>query len=110
MSILPIGGVLSAIQPAAVTQATSATAGADVAGSASTGAGSFGDILSKALDNVCGLQETANTNAIQAATGGGTNVHDVMISASEAQLATQLTVAVRDKAVTAFNSIMQMPV
>jgi flagellar hook-basal body complex protein FliE len=33
-----------------------------------------------------------------------------MIAATEASLATELTVAVRNKAVEAFNSIMSMPV
>ena len=33
-----------------------------------------------------------------------------MIAATEASLATELTVAVRNKAVEAFNSIMHMPV
>ncbi|MDQ1499053.1 MAG: flagellar hook-basal body complex protein FliE, partial [Actinomycetota bacterium] len=45
-----------------------------------------------------------------AATGDLTNVHDYMIAATEASLATQLTVAVRNKAVEAFNQIMNMGV
>ena len=39
-----------------------------------------------------------------------TDVHDYMIASTEAQLATQLTVAVRNKAVDAFNEIMRMQV
>ena len=39
-----------------------------------------------------------------------TNIHDLTIATTEAELATQLTTAVRDRAVAAFNSIMSMPV
>ena len=37
-----------------------------------------------------------------------TDVHDYMIAANEASIATQLTVAVRNKALDAFTEIMRM--
>jgi len=37
-------------------------------------------------------------------------VSDYVVAATEAQLATQVTTAVRNKAVEAFNDIMRMPV
>lgn len=79
--------------------------------SAATGdAAGFGDMVTKAVSNLQDLQSTSDTLATQAATGELTNVHDYMIAATEAQLATELTVAVRNKAVEAFNQIMGMQI
>jgi len=68
----------------------------------------FGQTLTHAMDSLSGAQTKADNLAVQAATGDLTNVHDYMIAATEASLATQLTVAVRNKAVEAFNQIMNM--
>ena len=76
----------------------------------SSGTQSFGHTLVKALDGLQGAQTKADGLAVQAATGDLTNVHDYMIAATEASLATELTVAVRNKAVEAFNQIMNMAV
>jgi flagellar hook-basal body complex protein FliE len=85
------------------------TVAAGAAGAAS-GTQSFGQTLVKALDGLQGTQTKADGLAVQAATGDLTNVHDYMIAATEASLATELTVAVRNKAVEAFNQIMNMGV
>jgi flagellar hook-basal body complex protein FliE len=88
-------------------------AGADVATGAAgavAGAPHFGQSLVKALDGLQGAQTKADGLAVQAATGDLTNVHDYMIAATELSLATELTVAVRNTAVEAFNQIMNMPV
>ena len=77
---------------------------------AATGSNGFGNALTNALDTLQQTQSTADTLATQAAVGDGTNVHDYMIAANEAQLATELTVAVRNKAVEAFNQIMGMQI
>ena len=47
---------------------------------------------------------------MQAATGDLTDVHNYTIAATEASLQTELTVAVRDRAVEAFNEIMRMQI
>jgi len=85
------------------------TVAAGAAGAVS-GTQSFGQTLVKALDGLQGTQTRADGLAVQAATGDLTNVHDYMIAATEASLATELTVAVRNKAVEAFNQIMNMGV
>jgi flagellar hook-basal body complex protein FliE len=93
---------------------TGASAGAAAAESAAAGAANgtqgFGQTLTKALDNLQATQTKADNLAVQAATGDLTNVHDYMIASTEASLATQLTVAVRNKAVESFNQIMNMAV
>ena len=80
------------------------------AGRRRSGDAGFGAVLGKALDGLQATQTKADSLAVQAATGDLTNVHDYMIAATEASLATELTVAVRNKAVEAFNQIMNMAV
>jgi flagellar hook-basal body complex protein FliE len=94
-----IGGVTgpSAITPVNGTNAASGAGGADFAGQ-----------LAKGLDSLQGMQSKSDDLAVKAATGSLTDVHDYMIASTEAQLATQLTVAVSNKAVAAFNDIMRM--
>jgi flagellar hook-basal body complex protein FliE len=65
-------------------------------------------MVSQGLEKLQGLQNTSDNLAVQAATGNLTDIHDYMIAANEASVATQLTVAVRNKAVDAFNEIMRM--
>ncbi len=60
------------------------------------------------LDGLQGTQDNADGLAVQAATGNLTDIHNYTIAATEAQLMTELTVAVRDKAVAAFEEIMRM--
>ena len=56
------------------------------------------------------LQATSDDLAVKAATGDLDDIHDYTIAATEASVATQLTVAVRNKAVEAFNEIMRMQI
>jgi flagellar hook-basal body complex protein FliE len=74
-----------------------------------TGAAGFADLLSGAVDNLGALQSKADALGVQAATGTLQNPHDYLIAATEASLTTQMTVAVRNKALEAFNEIMRMP-
>jgi len=70
----------------------------------------FGSMVLDGLDRLEGLTDRADGLAVEAATGNLDNIHDYTIAASEAQVATQLTVALRNKAVEAFNEIMRMQV
>ena len=83
------------------TDATQATTGTDA---------DFGDLLVKSIDSVEAMGDKASDLSVQAATGDLDAIHDYTIAATEAQVATQLTVAVRNKAVDAFNEIMRMSV
>lgn len=95
-----LSGVLAAAGAAATTPSTAGAGAAD--------AGSFAATLTRSLENVQAMQGSADKLAVQAASGDLTNVHDYMIAATEAKLATELTVTVRNKAVEAFNEIMRM--
>jgi flagellar hook-basal body complex protein FliE len=100
---LPIGAVsATAVSPVAAGAAPAATAS-----TATSGAGFAGE-LGRGLDWLQQTQSTADNLAVKAATGDLTDVHDYMIASAQASLATELTVAVRNKAVDAFNEIMRM--
>lgn len=107
MSIAPIGGWAATAVATPVSPALRAP-GTDAA-EATTGSG-FAEALGKGLAAVQDAQSTSNDLAVKAATGDLTDVHDYMIASTKASLATELTVAVRNKAVEAFNDIMRMPV
>jgi flagellar hook-basal body complex protein FliE len=77
-------------------------------GPAAATSGDFASTLSASLENLQGMQTKTDNLAVQAATGQLTDVHDYIIAATEANLATQLAVAVRNKALDAFNEIMRM--
>jgi flagellar hook-basal body complex protein FliE len=72
--------------------------------------GDFGKTVVDALDNLEQTQKKSDDLAVKAATGDLNDVHDYMIAATEASVQTELTVAVRNKAVEAFNEIMRMQV
>ena len=96
-------GVTGATSP---TEPTAATGGAQGAGGA--GGDSFTNMLGGALDSLDATQANADNLATQAATGSLTNVADYMTVADEANIQTQLTAAVRNNALQAFQSIMGM--
>lgn len=70
----------------------------------------FGDLVIDGLERLEGVQDKADKLAVQAATGDLASMHGYTIAATEAAVTTQLTVAVRNKAIDAFNEIMRMPV
>ena len=107
MPIGSIAGVAGAL-PTLPTLPTGPTEGAGAARAA--GGADFGHAFTGALDNVAQLQGKADGLAVQAATGDLQDVHDYLIASTQASLATELTVAVRNKALESFNSIMNMPV
>ena len=82
--------------------------GADGTGGTGGVAPANGNVFTDMLNNVQASQDSADSLAVQAATGTLTDVHNYTIAATEAQLTTDLTVAVRDRAVEAFNEIMRM--
>ncbi|NHC47093.1 flagellar hook-basal body complex protein FliE [Motilibacter aurantiacus] len=68
----------------------------------------FATALSNGIESLQAAQSKSDQLAVQAATGDLQDLHDYTIAATEASLATSLTVAVRDKAVAAFQEIMRL--
>ena len=75
-----------------------------------TASGEFGNMLTQGIEKLEGLHDKSDTLAVQAATGDLSDIHDYMIASTEAGVATEMTVAVRNKAVEAFTEIMRMQV
>jgi flagellar hook-basal body complex protein FliE len=94
-------GQIGPVGPLGQTAGPQAVGGAD---------GEFGSLVLDGLDRLEGLTDKADNLAVEAATGNLENIHDYTIAASEASVASQLTVALRNKAVEAFNEIMRMQV
>jgi flagellar hook-basal body complex protein FliE len=97
----PIGAI-SGVSPVLAPAATG------TAGAAGSGGANFAATLSRGLESLQGTQTKSDNLAVKAATGDLQDAHDYMIASSEASLAMQLTTAVRNKALDAFNEIMRM--
>jgi flagellar hook-basal body complex protein FliE len=69
---------------------------------------SFAGMLSRGLESVQGMQAKADTLAQQAADGTLQDPAQYTMAANEASLGLQLTLAVRNKAMEAFQEIMRM--
>lgn len=85
------------------------TQGAGAVQSATSGK-EFGDMVLDGIDRLEGVQDKVDQLAVQAATGDLTNIHDYTLAATEADVTTKLTVAVRNKAIESFTEIMRMQV
>jgi flagellar hook-basal body complex protein FliE len=107
-SLLPLTGATgTAASDPSFTATTAPSVGQGVQGP--TGP-QFGQLLANGVQGLEAMNDKTDTLAVQAATGDLGAIHDYTIAATEASVATQLTVAVRNKAVEAFNEIMRMQV
>ena len=103
-----IGGFTPYVAPTLPTTGSSSVVSSS--GTAKTSGAAFGDMVLDGLDKLEGVQDKADTLAVQAATGDLNDIHDYTIAATEASVTAQLTVAVRNKALESFNEIMRMPI
>lgn len=77
---------------------------------AESGKGTFGNVVTQALDSLQSLQARADAAAVDYVAGGQTELHDVMIATEQANLGFQLTLQLRNKVVEAYQEIMRMQV
>ena len=116
MSISPIAGISGFGGASAISALTGLGGATGVTGATgATPAGATGSIspasfldASKAVDSLQAMQSNATALGIKAVTGDLDDVHDYTIAASQASVALELTVAMRNKAVEAFTEIMRM--
>lgn len=91
--------------------ATSAGTGLSAAGTASAAAKTdvpFSDLLKDAVGKVDSLEAQAESAVTGLMTGSGVDVHTAMIATEKASMAFELSLAVRNKAVQAYQQVMGM--
>lgn len=98
----PISGITSAIASSAGT-----AAGINVTAKSSE-ATPFSDLLTDSVGEVNSLQDQAATAVKGLMTGSGVDVHQAMIATEKASMAFELALAVRNKAVQAYQQVMSM--
>lgn len=77
--------------------------------SAATGTGvPFAGLLKNAISSVQGLEDQAATQVEGLMTGQGVDIHQAMIATQKADMSFEMALAVRSKAVAAYQQIMQM--
>lgn len=87
------------VAPTATPASTGASSGSGVVGQ-------FGSML----DQLAASQNKADSLAVQAASGDLSSIQALTMASTEAQLMTQLTVTIRNRALDAFRDIMGMQV
>ena len=70
--------------------------------------GGFGDVLKNAINQVQGLQGSADQQVNTLLSGGNADMSKVMISVEKADVAFQLMMQVRNKIVSAYQDIEKM--
>lgn len=102
MSIPAIGALsLAGVTP----QLPAVTSTAAASGSSGSG---FAAALTGAVDNLQQLQSTSDAANVQAVTGNLNDIQDATVAAARVETTVQLAATLRNQAVDAFNTIMNM--
>ena len=68
----------------------------------------FSDLLTDAIGKVSQLEDQARTAVDGLITGSGVDVHQAMIASEKASMAFEMALAVRNKAIQSYQSVMSM--
>jgi flagellar hook-basal body complex protein FliE len=68
----------------------------------------FGDLLKDAVSRVNQLEEQARMAVDGLMTGSGVDVHQALVASEKANMAFELALAVRNKAIQSYQSVMSM--
>lgn len=79
-------------------------------GSSATNATSFSDTLTQSLERVNELQGVAEDKRVAFEMGEDVSIAEVMLAKERASIAFEATLQVRNKVLSAYQEIMQMPV
>jgi flagellar hook-basal body complex protein FliE len=100
-AIPPISGIPAFVQPASPIQK---------APEAPTQDGSFASSVRKALESVSAAEHEVDRIAVDIASGGESEVHELMVASAKASLSVDLLVQVRNRAVESYQEIMRMQI
>lgn len=106
--MLPLVNSVSGAIPGMTGMAGSGSPAAFAASGGSAAPGPFADLMSDAIGQVSTLQDEANSTVQGLMSGTGVDVHQAMIATQKASMAFELTLAVRNKAVQAYQSVVGM--
>lgn len=98
----------SFVDPSPQIQPAGATNGAGATTSPVSAAAGFTQALSSAIGSVAGLQQNADQAAAGLAMNNGTDISQAMIAMEQASLGMNMAVTVRDKAVEAYQTLINM--
>jgi flagellar hook-basal body complex protein FliE len=70
----------------------------------------FFDELSKSFNSVNEMQKVSDKMALELASGKSENIHETMLSITQAELSFNFLVQLRNKALEAYQDVMKMPV
>ena len=96
------------IDPIRAAQIVGEAAGTDLTASQTDPAESFENLLLKSLSEITETEGTVQDDVIRLATGTTDGLHNITINAAKADLAIQMVVSVRNKALEAYNEIMRI--
>jgi flagellar hook-basal body complex protein FliE len=68
----------------------------------------FSDLMTDTIGNVSQLEDRARTAVDGLMTGSGVDVHQAMIASEKASMAFEMALAVRNKAIQSYQSVMGM--
>ncbi len=103
------------MQTASISNAIAGATGDDLfsqtgvqTGAAATGEAPFAGLLKNAIGSEQSLEDQASSAVEGLMTGQGVDVHQAMIATQKANLSFEMALAVRSKAVAAYQQVMQM--
>jgi flagellar hook-basal body complex protein FliE len=99
---------LQSIAAAATAGGAGNTAGIGAPAAGTTSAAPFADLLTDAVGQVNALEGQADAAVRGLMTGTGVDVHQAMIATEKASMAFELALAVRNKAVQAYEQVIGM--
>ena len=110
MGVGAVGGVGGALPPLPLAAPAPAAGPAAAPAAGGAAAPSFAGALGQAVNSLSQMQTSADAAAQGLASGSNTDIATAVVAAEKANLTLQLAVEVRNRAVAAYQTFMQMQV